>query len=230
MTYDVEESKRRRREQEEAALQRAKDFELRAELNEAWDIWKHLCPADFDPDCGPDSPVREEYWPAIAGHMVTWMAEFRTRGLLGRLDYLESFEISPERREAINVYRMAAERDAQTLAKHLRAIGYEWDRDFWPEFKDQWRAFVPRDLIDPPPLPEPEADAETTVQTSKTRGGDIPTDADLILGREVLARMATKKPSSRAFREAFRATGARASNEKLNRLLPILISESQQKE
>jgi hypothetical protein len=226
MAYDVELSRQRRREQEEQDRERQRDFELRAELNAAWEIWKHLCPADFDPNCGPGSAVREEYWPAIAGHMVTWMKELRSRGLLERLDHLDSFEISDERREAIKVYRMAAEGDVPALATHLRTIGYEWDRDFWVEFKKEWRAFVPRDLIDPPARPETEVPSPpTSPQTVARRSGDQPTEADRIVGRSVLRTFMTVNFSKRTFASAFRATGAKGSNKMLGILADQLKAE-----
>ena len=54
---------------------------------------------------------------------------------------------------------------------------------------------------------------------------DEPTDADLLIGRQVLAEMVTRNPSVEMFRTAVRAKGLKISNAKLGKVLDRLQAE-----
>ncbi len=54
---------------------------------------------------------------------------------------------------------------------------------------------------------------------------DEPTDADLLIGRQVLNEMATRNPAVEKFRKAIRAKGLKGSNAKFGKVLSLLKSE-----
>ncbi len=54
---------------------------------------------------------------------------------------------------------------------------------------------------------------------------DEPTDADLLIGRQVLEEMATRNPAVEQFRKKVRATGLRGSNAKFRKVLDRLKAE-----
>lgn len=54
---------------------------------------------------------------------------------------------------------------------------------------------------------------------------DDPSDADLLIGHQVLSEMATRNPTVEKYRAALRATGLRGSNAKLGKVLSQLKAE-----
>lgn len=67
----------------------------------------------------------------------------------------------------------------------------------------------------------PDREPDRIAADAKPRN-DEPTEAEIKLAREVLSGMATTNPDVRAFGEAYRAKGGKASNAKLGKLLRLL--------
>lgn len=225
MAFDAEASKRKRREEEEELRRLLAARQLDEDLEKSFEVWKHCSVDEFVKDWWPGTPTPDEYWQAIAGHMITWMQYLRERGVLWRLDFLEAFDnLSDARREAIHVYRMAIAGDAEALVARLKEILHEWEMAFWEPFRSEWRAFVPRDLIRLPDPPKPEEAAPVQKPLTKGRKENQPTPAEIQRGRDVLEQMATRNPTQRAFFAAFRGPDQKwkASSEKLARIFNLL--------